>query len=66
MHRATGFIAHRLPAAVQRVCSHHRSPAATVRIVIHLILLVGGVIPNLMGIDFDKATFLRPPQDTFA
>ena len=57
------FIADVLPAAVQGVGLHHRAPAAAVGIVVHLHLLVGGIVPDLVGGDGDIAPLLRPADD---
>ena len=66
MHRPGGLVAHRFPAAVQGICRHHRAATAAVGIVVHLILLVGGIVPDLMGFDTDEAPFLCPAQNTLA
>ena len=58
-----GLVADMLPAAVQRVGLHHRAPPAAVGVIIHLHLLVGGELPNLVGTDGDEAPLLRPPDD---
>ena len=57
------FIADMLPAAVQRICLHDRAAAAAVGIVIHLHLLVGGVVPYLVGLYGDKAPFPGTTDD---
>ena len=57
------FIADVLPAAVQGVGLHHRAPAAAVGIVVHLHLLVGGIVPDLVGGDGDIASLLCPTDD---
>ena len=57
MHRAAGFIADCLPAAVQGVRSHHRAPAAAVGIVVGLVLLVGGIVTDL--VEFDRCRIAR-------
>ena len=57
---------HRLPAAVQRICRHHRTTTTAVGVVIGLILLVGSIIPDLMGFDADNATVLGTAQNTVA
>ena len=55
-----------LPAAEQRVGLHHRSPAPAVGIVIHLLLLVYGVVPDLMALHPDIPPLLAPAQNGFA
>lgn len=55
-----------LPAAVQRVGLHHRPPAAAVGIVVHLHLLIGGIVPDLVGIEPDIAPVPGPTYDGLA
>ena len=66
MHRAAGFLADRFPAAIQGVCGHHSATAAAIRIIIYLILLICGVVPDLMGLDADEAPLLGPAEDALA
>ena len=40
-----------LPAAEQRVRLEYSAVPAAVGVVVHLVLLVGGVVPNLMALD---------------
>ena len=63
MHRCSCILADCLPAAIQRICGHHRAPAATVGIIIHLILLVCSIIPDLMSLDPNKTPFLRAAEN---
>ena len=65
LYRATGPITDSFPAAVQRICRHLGTPAASVRVIVHLILLVGSVVPDLVGFDFDEPTLLGPTQNAF-
>ena len=51
------------PAAVQRVRLHDGPPTPAVGVVVHLHLLVGGVLPNLVGPDGDVSPLLGPAQD---
>ena len=51
------------PAAVQRVRLHDGAPASAVRVVVHLHLLIGGVLPNLVRADGDVSSFNGPAQD---
>ena len=51
------------PAAVQGVRLHDGTPAAAVRVIVHLHLLVGGVGADLMAADGDVAPLLGPAQD---
>ena len=62
--RPSGLVAHRLPAAVDGVRLHDGSPASPVGVVVHLVLLVGGVVPDLVGADMDEPPLLGPAQDT--
>ena len=48
---AADFILHRTPAAIQRVGLHDRALTAAVGIVVHLVLAVCGVVPNLVGVE---------------
>ena len=63
MHRPAGLVTHRFPAAVQRVRLHHRAPASAVGIVIHLILLIGGIVPDLVSLNLNEAPLLRTAQN---
>ena len=63
---AAGLLADRFPAAIQRIRRHHRTTTAAIGVVVHLILLVGGVIPDLMGLDADEASLLSPAQNALA
>ena len=47
-------------------CGHNRATTAAIGIVIHLILLVGSIIPDLMGLNGDESTLLGTAQDAFA
>ena len=55
-----------VPAAVQGVRLHNGSPASAIGIVVHLHLLIGGVIPDLVGGDPDIAPLLGPAHDGLA
>ena len=55
-----------LPAAVQGVCLHHRTPTAAVGVIVHLHLLIGGILPNLVGVEPDKASVPGPADDRLA
>ena len=63
MHRAGSLIADGLPAAVQRIRGHHSAPAAAVGIIVGLVLLVGSVVPDLMGLNADDSPVLGPAQN---
>ena len=63
VHRSPGLVAHRLPAAIKGICRHDGSPTAAVGIIVHLILLVCRVVPNLVGIDGNIAPLLGATQD---
>ena len=54
---------HVIPTAVQRVRLHNGPPAAAIGVVVHLHLLVGGVFPDLVGLDGDVAPLLGPAQN---
>ena len=60
------LLADMLPAAVQRVRLHDSTPAPAVGVVVHLHLLVGGVVPDLVGDDFDIAPVLGPAHNGLA
>jgi len=51
-----------LPAAVEGIGLHHRPPAAAVGVVVHLLLLIHGVVPNLVAVHPDIAPLLPPAQ----
>ena len=51
------------PAPVEGVRLHHRPPAAAVGVVVHLLLLIDGKVPDLVGVDADIAPLLGPAQD---
>ena len=51
------------PAPVQRVGLEHRPPASAIGVVVHLVLLIGGVVPDLVGFDAQDVPLLRPAQD---
>ena len=63
VHRRADLIADRAPAAPQRVTLHDRAAAAAVGVIVHLVLLVGGIVPDLVGVDLDEPLFLRPAED---
>ena len=63
MHPLPRLVTDMLPAAVQGVGLHHRAPASAIGIVIHLHLLVGGIVPDLVGSNGDIAPLLRPADD---
>ncbi len=48
------------PALVQRVGLHDSPSASAVRVIVHLLLLVQGVIPDLMGVDAQDIPLLGP------
>ena len=52
-----------VPAAVQRVRLHDGSPASAVGIIIHLHLLIGGILPDLVSGDGHQSSGLRPPDN---
>ena len=59
-------VAQMLPALVQGICLHHRPMPAAVGVVVHLLLLVEGVVPDLVAVDADDVPFLGPAQDGLA
>lgn len=63
MNRPCRLIADGFPAAIQRICLHDGPPAAPIGIVIHLILLIGGIIPDLMRLNMDEAPLLGTSQN---
>ena len=64
VHRATCFVADSLPASIQWVRCHDSTTSAAVGIVVHLILLVGSVVTNLMGFNADESTLLSTAENT--
>ena len=62
MSRAEG-VHNVLPALVEGVGLHDRAVAAAVGIVVHLLLLVEGVIPDLVGLDANDVPLLGAAQD---
>ena len=52
-----------LPAAVEGIGLHHRAATAAVGVVVHLHLLVGGIVADLMGHHFHIASLLCPTDD---
>ena len=54
-----------IPTLVGRIGLHHCPMAAAVGIVVHLLLLVEGIVPNLVAIDTNDAPLLGTPQDGF-
>ena len=57
------LLADMVPAAVQRVRLHDGSPASAVGIIIHLHLLIGGVLPDLVSGNGHQSSGLRPPDN---
>ena len=51
------------PALVQRVSLEQCPAAPAVRVVVHLLLLIQGVVPDLVGVDAQNVPFLGPAQD---
>ena len=47
------------------VCGHNCATAAAIGIIVGLILLVGSIIPDLMGFNADNAPILGSAQNTF-
>ena len=66
MHPLPCLIADMLPAAVQRIGLHHRTAAAAVGVIVHLHLLIGGVVADLVGSDGHNALCLRPADNGLA
>ena len=63
MHRRADLVAHRAPAAPQGVALHDGAPSAAVGVIVNLILAVDGIVPDLVGVNFNQALFLRPAED---
>ena len=63
VHRPCCLVADGFPAAIDGVRLHNGPPAAAVGVVIHLVLLVGCVVPNLVGLNPNEPPFLSPAQD---
>ena len=57
------FLADMVPAAVERVRLHDGPPAPAIGIIVHLHLLIGGVVPDLVGHDGEETPLLGPAQD---
>ena len=55
-----------LPAAVQGIGLHHRAAAAAVGIVVHLHLLVGGIVTDLVGLNGHQTLRPGPADDGLA
>ena len=51
------------PAVVERIRLHHGAVAAAIGVVVHLILLVGGIVPDLVGLDADEIALLGSAQN---
>ena len=60
------LIADMTPAAVERICLQHGAVAAAVGVVVHLILPVRSVIPDLVRFDAENAALLRAAEDGLA
>jgi hypothetical protein len=58
MDRSVGLVTDGFPTTVERVCRHNSSTASAIGIIIHLILLIGCVIPDLVCLNTDKSPFL--------
>ena len=52
-----------LPAAEQRVRLEYSAVPAAVGVVVHLVLLIGGVVPNLMALNLDIIPLLGASQN---
>lgn len=63
MHRAARLVTHGLPAAIEGVGLQDGAVAAAVGVVVHLVLLVGGVVPDLPCFDGDEPLGLGATQD---
>ena len=63
MHRGPDLVADRAPAAPQRVALHNGAASAAIGVIVDLILPVCGIVPDLVGMNFDQALFLRPAED---
>ena len=54
-----------LAAVIDGLGVHHHAAAAAVGVVVHLLLPVQGVVPDLMAVGFDIASLCGPTQDAF-
>ena len=63
---ALALLADVVPALVEGVCLENGPLAAAIGVIIHLLLLVFGVVPNLMGEDADVVPFLGTAQNGLA
>ena len=52
-----------LAAVVDGLGVHHHAAAAAIGVVVHLLLAVEGVVPDLMAVGLDEALAGRPAQD---
>ena len=59
MHRRAHIVADRAPALVQGIALQNRAAPAAVGVVIDLILAVGSVVADLVGVNFDEALLDR-------
>ena len=59
------LLADMLPAAVQRVRLHDSAPAPAVGVVVHLLLPVRRVVPDLMAGKLDVPALARTADDAF-
>ena len=63
---ALALLADVVPALVEGVCLENGPLAAAIGVIIHLLLLVFGVVPNLMGENADVVPFLGTAQNGLA
>ena len=52
-----------VPAPEKRISLQNSAVTSAIRVIIHLILLVGCVVSNLMTLDFNQVPFLGPAQN---
>ena len=65
VNRRAGLVADVAPRPVEWVGLHHRAASAAVGVVVHLILLVGGVVADLVRFDADVAALLCAAENGF-
>ena len=65
MHPFPCLIADMLPAIVKRLHLHNAASSAAVGIIVHLTLLVGGIIPDLVAADLQMTAALGTAKNAF-
>ena len=58
-----GALQHRVQAGLQGLGHHHAAVAPAVGVIVHLVLLVVGIVPDLEAVDLHDALFGRAADD---